>query len=175
MPVKHSWYQTSQSVFIDIFVRNIDPSALVVDHAGSELRVDLVSGSERETITFKLLNVCSLTKYKVYSTKLSIELVKTVACEWKSLETGNLECEHKPLKYPTSAKNPIDFDSIDCDDKTQTNADIQAFFKDIYQQADPDAKRAMMKSLTESGGTVLSTNWSDVGGRKVEKRPPKCE
>ena len=31
----------------------------------------------------------------------------------------------------------------------------------------------MVKSFTESGGTVLSTNWQDVGKREVKGSPPK--
>jgi hypothetical protein len=31
----------------------------------------------------------------------------------------------------------------------------------------------MMKSFVESGGTVLSTNWEDVGSRQVKGSPPK--
>ncbi len=39
-------------------------------------------------------------------------------------------------------------------------------------QGDEDTRRAMMKSFVESNGTVLSTNWKDVGQKTVECTPP---
>jgi hypothetical protein len=36
-------------------------------------------------------------------------------------------------------------------------------FASIYANADPDTRRAMIKSYTESGGTTLSTDWSSIG------------
>lgn len=39
---------------------------------------------------------------------------------------------------------------------------MQKMFAQIYAGADPDTKRAMIKSFTESGGTTLSTDWADV-------------
>lgn len=55
---------------------------------------------------------------------------------------------------------------IDCDTKNE-NETLEALFKKIYENADEDVKRAMNKSLFESNGTVLSTNWDDVKSKKV--------
>ncbi|KAI9758674.1 MAG: hypothetical protein M4579_002922 [Chaenotheca gracillima] len=49
---------------------------------------------------------------------------------------------------------------------------VNGFFKKLYASADPDTRRAMIKSYQESNGTALSTNWGDVGKGKVETTPP---
>lgn len=49
---------------------------------------------------------------------------------------------------------------------------VDSFFKKLYANADPDTRRAMMKSYVESQGTSLSTNWNEVKQGKVEARPP---
>lgn len=46
------------------------------------------------------------------------------------------------------------------------------FFQQLYGNADEDTRRAIIKSYQESNGTVLSTNWSEVGKGKVETKPP---
>lgn len=45
---------------------------------------------------------------------------------------------------------------------------VDGFFKKLYASADPDTRRAMVKSYVESQGTSLSTNWSEVEKGKVE-------
>lgn len=55
----------------------------------------------------------------------------------------------------------------------KSEKDLEAFFQSIYGDLGEEGKRAMMKSFTESGGTVLSTDWGDVGARKVIPQPPK--
>ncbi|CAN6914303.1 unnamed protein product, partial [Brassica oleracea] len=35
-----------------------------------------------------------------------------------------------------------------------------------------DMRRAMSKSFVESNGTVLSTDWKEVGAKKIESTPP---
>jgi SGS domain len=49
---------------------------------------------------------------------------------------------------------------------------VDAFFKKLYANADPDTRRAMVKSYYESQGTALSTNWDEVSKGTVEARPP---
>lgn len=63
-------------------------------------------------------------------------------------------------------------DQIYLDDFDDEGDQANAFFKKIYKDADPDTRRAMMKSYQESGGTALSTSWSEVGKKKMEINPP---
>ncbi|OCK76835.1 SGT1 and CS domain-containing protein [Lepidopterella palustris CBS 459.81] len=99
---------------------------------------------------------------------------------------------HAPY-YPTSSKSgPKDWDKVAAEltkvpakdgegDGEWKEEDLDAedggdettrFFKKLYEGCDPDQKKAMMKSFSESGGTVLSTSWQDVGSRKVVPEPP---
>lgn len=56
------------------------------------------------------------------------------------------------------------------DDEGGDPADM--FFKQLYRNADPDTRRAMMKSYTESNGTALSTNWEEVSKKTFPVEPP---
>jgi len=50
---------------------------------------------------------------------------------------------------------------------------LNKVFQDIYANGNDEQKRAMMKSFVESGGTVLSTNWNEVGKAEVKGSPPQ--
>jgi suppressor of G2 allele of SKP1 len=50
---------------------------------------------------------------------------------------------------------------------------MDSFFKKLYKNADPDTKKAMMKSFQESNGTSLSTVWADVKKAPVPIQPPQ--
>ncbi len=76
--------------------------------------------------------------------------------------------------YPTSSKSgPKNWEKVLQDEAEEDkDNDVNQFFKSLYQNATPEQQRAMVKSMVESNGTALSTDWNDVGRRTVETTPP---
>ena len=104
---------------------------------------------------------------------------------WDKLASDLTAKKPKPTPKPKSdSKKPSDpSDETDATSDTPTppaeedydseyegsgGDPVDGFFKKLYAGADDDTKRAMMKSFQESGGTALSTNWEEVGKKKVE-------
>lgn len=87
-----------------------------------------------------------------------------------SAETGKLPAFHG------GDKNWDALDDSDDEDASKLGGDagLQKLFQQIYANADPDTRRAMIKSYQTSGGTVLSTNWAEVGTTDYESniKPP---
>lgn len=114
----------------------------------------------------------------VGAVKMEAKLTKVEPVLWSNLlvdkdtaKTANVDDEAPPA-YPSSFCKPSNWDLIDVPED-DTHANVDTFFKKIYANAGEDARRAMMKSFVESGGTVLSTDWSDVGSKQVEPSPPE--
>uniref|UniRef100_A0A6N2N9C7 Uncharacterized protein n=1 Tax=Salix viminalis TaxID=40686 RepID=A0A6N2N9C7_SALVM len=129
-------------------------------------------------------------KYNILSTKVEFRLAKAEpGLHWASLEYNkqtavvqriavSSEIAQRPT-YPSSKPKRVDWDKIEAqvkkeekEEKLDGDAALNSFFRGIYQDADEDTRRAMKKSFVESNGTVLSTNWKEVGTKKVEGSPP---
>ncbi|BCR98967.1 co-chaperone SGT1 [Aspergillus luchuensis] len=107
------------------------------------------------------------------------------AKDWDKLAsslTQKSKKKDKPKKNKdatTKAEGKGDDDDDDeASDAESINSDfgggdaVDGFFKKLYANADPDTRRAMVKSYVESQGTSLSTNWDEVGQGPVKVRPP---
>jgi suppressor of G2 allele of SKP1 len=115
------------------------------------------------------------------STSSSSPLPLATATETTSTSAAATEPPAKPSgppSYPTSSKRgPQDWDRVaaaaTAKDGEEEAGDANAFFEKLFKDSPDDVKRAMKKSMYESGGTVLSTDWGDVGSRKIEVSPPE--
>ncbi|KAM9454326.1 protein SGT1 homolog isoform 2-T2 [Clarias gariepinus] len=185
--VKHDWYQTESQVTITLMVKNIKKEDVRVSFQEKELKavVKLPSG-EDYCLHIQLLHpvVPEQSTYRVFSTKVEIKMKKTEALRWEKLEGEGIlpNVKHfspSPNQYPSSSHYTRNWDKLVVDikeeeknEKLEGDAALNKLFQEIYCDGSDEVKRAMNKSFMESGGTVLSTNWTDVGKRKVDVNPP---
>ncbi|XP_031711177.1 protein SGT1 homolog isoform X1 [Anarrhichthys ocellatus] len=184
-PVKHDWYQTESQVIVTVMAKNVPKDGVCVNFMEKELSatIQLASG-ENYNLDLHLLFpiVPQQSNFKILTTKVEFKLKKTDAMRWEKLEGEGQESNIKhfdPNQYPSSHsacnwdKVMVDLGEEEKTEKLEGDAALNKLFQQIYCDGTDEVKRAMNKSFMESGGTVLSTNWVDVGKRKVEMNPPE--
>lgn len=123
---------------------------------------------------------------EVLSTKVEVTLAKaSPGLRWERLDASTAVLPRAAVQAPpmppaASGSKPKDWDRVvqaavaaEPEEKPEGDAALQQLFQQIYAGATEEQRRAMIKSFTESGGTVLSTNWDEVGKKKVEGKPPE--
>uniref|UniRef100_A0A182JSH5 SGS domain-containing protein n=1 Tax=Anopheles christyi TaxID=43041 RepID=A0A182JSH5_9DIPT len=175
---KYDWYQTETAVTVTILLKNaIEKNYSVqLEQNMLNLRAD---GIEPLTITlWNPINV-EQSSHKATPSKVEVKLAKLIGQRWDALERKAEPAEGHPQSTGTAAaKKKHDWDKIskEIEKDDETKDDVNELFKKIYADASEDTRKAMMKSYYESGGTVLSTNWAEVGAQEVEVKPPDgCE
>ncbi|KAJ6818378.1 protein SGT1-like protein [Iris pallida] len=190
---RHDYYNSPTEVVLTIFAKGIAAGNVSVDFGEQTLRVVIdVPGEESYHFQRRLFGkiIVDKCRYVVLSTKIEIRLAKAEPITWTSLEfsdkkivpqkinTMSAPNSQKP-SYPSS-KTKTDWDKLEAEvkkeekeEKLDGDAALLKLFRDIHRDADEDTRRAMAKSFVESGGTVLSTNWKDVGKKKIEGSPPE--
>lgn len=201
--IKDDWYQSNDTVTVNILAKGAPKDKVTVDFVKDSLSVSFpVEGSGAE-YNFNVDPLYAPidpagSKFRVTPNKVEITLKKvSQGVKWKTLE-GDRQVEGgegskstipqhilagKPVQdsapaYPTSSKSGTkNWDKLaaeDLDEKDEIEGDeTNHFFKKLYSGATPEQQRAMMKSYQESGGTVLSTDWSNVGSKTVVPEPPE--
>jgi len=184
--ISHDWYQTETHVVVEVRIKKLTGDLVKVEMGDTTLSVTakLPTGSEYSLeldLAHPILPLQS--SYKILSTKLEIKLRKCEGVRWSVLEgDGSAPLPGGALAPATGIKGPYasgrDWAAIEknlateAEEKKEGEAALNEMFQKIYGDASDDVKKAMNKSFQESGGTVLSTNWGEIGGQKTEVKPP---
>lgn len=174
--VRFDWFDSGSTVEISIYVKRINENTVKTNITPTSLDLSFTD-SENKSYHFQIpqlydsINV-NETSYKVYGTKLALNLVKNSKKLWTDIKRlegeqdtelslfpkDELSDQTKSVAYPTSSSKKIDWSKFEVDDDEDAEGDgPDAFFKKLYEGADENARRAMMKSFIESNGTTLST------------------
>ncbi|GLI58864.1 hypothetical protein VaNZ11_000629 [Volvox africanus] len=189
---RHQHYQLANKVTLDVYAKKLRKEQVKVEFGESHIKVIItdLEGNEDYKLDTDLYAkiVPSECKYEVLSTKVEITMVKADQLQWGSLERSNKVAApsystpgtEAPRQYPSSYTKQKDWSKVESElNEMESKGELEMgdplnnFFKKIFAQGDEDTRRAMMKSFVESNGTVLSTNWGEVGKKKVECTPPE--
>jgi suppressor of G2 allele of SKP1 len=197
--IRHEFYDTNDNVVISLFAKGVPKDKLSVGIEKHSLDISFPTAFD-SNFDFSLDPLFaeidpSKSSYRLTPTKIEVTLKKVVQGQkWKVLEGDHSvdvsakptsipqqiltsKATEQPPSYPTSSRKGVkNWDKLAQGEGKDDDEDGDAtakFFKTLYAGATPEQQRAMMKSYQESGGTVLSTDWSQVGSKTVVPEPPE--
>lgn len=164
-PLNTDTYQTPKTAVVVLYTRNHTVENLVTHPEEQSLTIEADIDGQHCVKAWSFFGPVKPDSIRVDKGGIKIEIIfmKVQAINWPHCEAKDTNL--KPL-YEKWRHTEI----TEEEDKAEG---FENFIQKMYRDADPDAKRAMIKSMIESKGTVLSGDWNDVGSRTVEPQPPK--
>jgi len=177
-------------VTISVFDKGADPEQVSVEFTGTTLTYE--NGEKKLVLDPLTGNIDpESSSFTVGKVKVEIRLKKKAPGRWvKLFKDSDAEStilldgaapgsNTSPARKPQMKNWEKVSDTMLKSEKNKTmsedpNAvDSNHAFAELFANVDDDAKRAIMKSYTESGGTTLSTDWNDVSKGSVSVKPPE--
>jgi suppressor of G2 allele of SKP1 len=188
---KYQWFQTEDNVCVSFYIKNVKKENCRINIKPHHLEVSISTGPGSEH-NFDM-DLCdevdpNNSRYDVLTTKIEVNLRKKQRGQWASLEKSEdstvtpwrstvTDPEVKANKeFPTSSKKKTNWDQLEKEAKEEAKKEgdgLNNFFHDIFKGGSDEQRRAIEKSFYESGGTVFSTNWNEVGKDKVKGSAPQ--
>jgi len=189
---RYEWYQTDEKTTVTVYVKNAEEDKVKIEFAPKSLAFTY---GEQQLVLEPLPTAINTegSTYKVMKMKVEIVLAKETPGRWNAI-TGDQEqvLTHVPVAAEPSTsvarKEQKNWDALttqilasekekSVSEDPNVGGDVAAneMFAKLYADADPDVKKAMIKSYTESNGTSLSMNWDEVSRAKVEPYKSKYD
>uniref|UniRef100_A0A915DPM3 Uncharacterized protein n=1 Tax=Ditylenchus dipsaci TaxID=166011 RepID=A0A915DPM3_9BILA len=186
--VKYDWYQTEGQVFIVLSKRNQAVEDCRIDFSpspdASSKQSIQVFAKDEVVFQTKLYGQVQPNKATIQVTpfKIEVRLAKISNERWATLsiedtsssttavaQADSQTTNEEDVELPKKKEQP-NWDKMgkDAEEEEFENSDPSTkLFKKIYAGSDDETRRAMLKSMQESNGTVLNTNWAEVGKKKI--------
>eukprot|EP00048_Salpingoeca_helianthica_P016023 m.230043 g.230043 ORF g.230043 m.230043 type:complete len:313 (-) comp17896_c0_seq1:21-959(-) len=182
--LKQDWYQSDKVTVITIFAKGCKLENIKCAYEPRSLKTEITLPSGVvHSLSFHLWGeiVPAESSFVPMSTKIEFKMKKAQPVQWQSLEGDGSHVPATLMAAPETihVAKPKNWDKLaeeeikkQGEDKPEGDAALNELFKKIYADGSDDVRRAMMKSYSESGGTVLSTNWSEIAAKRTEIKPP---
>lgn len=186
---KYDFYQNATHVYLSFKVANPSVSEQTEVTFEPELvTLRFAEGGVEQVLQLSQPIIPDQSTKNASAKKIEIKLKKVVDnATWMRIEkdgqtklmatTTAIPSQVTIPSYPTSSKQKKDWSKVDkqiekdlAQEKPEGDQALNSLFKQIYERADEDTRRAMIKSYQTSGGTVLSTNWGEVASKDYEGR-----
>ncbi|CAF4744296.1 unnamed protein product [Rotaria sp. Silwood1] len=192
--IKYSFYQTDSIITIQIPIKSLKKDQVQVHSTDTTINIHTKIPSSGQDYLLEIDLAypidSSRTNFNVTDSNLEIKIYKRQAIQWTSLDAQSTVAKAQPPipmnrslvekapSYPSSSVYAKNWDKLEAEikrDEKENKDDMDdgnAIFQRLYQDSDENTRRAMNKSMYESGGTCLSMNWEEVSKGRVTCEPP---